>query len=117
MAGKLGRDSSARKAVLRDLVSSLILHEKINTTLTKAKETEIVFAQMVSLAKDGSLSARRRAAETLRNFKTESGQTILQKLFSEIAARYKERNGGYTRIYKLEQRQGDGAEMALIELV
>ncbi len=117
MAGKLGRNSSARKAVLRDLVSALILHEKINTTLIKAKETEKVFAEMVTLAKDGSLASRRQAAETLRNYTTPSGQSILQKLFSELAARYKDRNGGYTRIYKLEQRQGDGAEMALIELV
>lgn len=117
MAGKLGRDSSARKAVLRDLVSSLIVHEKIQTTETKAKETQKIFDKMVSLAKDGSLASRRRAASFLRDYKLPNGQDVVQKLFSDIANRYKDRNGGFTRIYKLEQRQGDGAWMALIELV
>lgn len=117
MAGKLGRDSSARKAVLRDLVSALIQHERITTTLAKAKETQRVFDKMITIAKKGTIAARRDAASFLRDYSLESNQTLVQKLFSDLAPRFESRQGGYTRIYKLEDRLGDGAKMALIELV
>ncbi len=117
MAGKLGRDQSARKAVLRDLITSLIVYEKITTTLAKAKELQKIADKMVVLAKNGSLSARRQAAEFVRKQVLESGQDAIQKLFSDIAARYEKRESGFTRIYKLERRQGDGAEMAQVEFI
>lgn len=114
---KLNRDSSARKAVLRDLVTALFVHEQIKTTEAKAKELKKLADKMVSLAKVGTLAARRKAASFLRKYELENGQDVLQKLFSEIASRYEKRDSGFTRIYKLEKRLGDGADMALIELV
>lgn len=114
---KLGRRTSARKALMRDLVTALFVHERIETTESKAKELQKVADKMVTLAKKGTLVARRQAAEFIRKHELENGQDVLQKLFSEIASRYEKRTSGFTRIYKLEQRLGDGAEMALIELV
>ena len=117
MASKLGRDSSARKALLRDLVTDLIINEKIVTTEAKAKELKSLMDKMITLAKDGSLSARRKAAQTVRPEMVKEGQDALQKLFSEIGPRYQDRNGGYTRIIKTVPRRGDAAPMAIIELV
>ena len=117
---KLGRTSSQRKAMLRDLTTDLIINEAIVTTEARAKE-------MITLGKRGDLHARRQAAAFVRNevasqnFDEETGKysetTALQKLFSELAPRYAERNGGYTRILKTEPRRGDAAPMAIIELV
>ena len=114
---KLGRTSSQRKAVLRDLTTDLIINEAIGKTVEK----------MITLGKRGDLHARRQAAAFVRNeIASESydeatdkytSTTALQKLFSEIAPRYAERNGGYTRILKTEPRRGDAAPMAIIELV
>ena len=118
---KLGRTSSQRKAVLRDLTTDLIINEAIVTTEARAKEIR------KTLGKRGDLHARRQAAAFVRNeIASESydeatdkytSTTALQKLFSEIAPRYTERNGGYTRILKTEPRRGDAAPMAIIELV
>ena len=108
---KLGRTTSHRKALFRNIVTSLIRYEKIETTLAKAKELRRVADRMVTLGKKGTLSARRRAAEYVKD------KDIVRKLFDAIAKRYAERKGGYTRIYKIGVRRGDAAKMAVIELV
>lgn len=122
---KLGRVTSQRKAMLRDLTSDLIINERIITTVTRAKETSKLTDKMITLGKRGDLHARRQAAAFVRNelatvSETEDEivvQTVLQKLFDDLAPRNAERNGGYTRILKTEPRRGDGAPMAVLELV
>jgi len=109
--GKLGRTTAHRDMMMRNLVTSLMLYEKIITTAAKAKELRSVADKMVTLGKRGDLAARRQAAETLMDEKA------LKKLFDTIGARYQERNGGYTRITKLDYRMGDGAPLAAVELV
>ena len=106
---KLGRTSSHRLATMRNMVSSLIEHGRIKTTDIKAKELRIVADKMVTLAKKGDLHARRRAMRTLR------GKTIAKKLFDEVAPRFADVNGGYTRIIKFGRRPGDNAMMSFIE--
>ncbi len=114
---KLNRRTDQRKAMLRDLVTHLILHERIETTQKKAKELGRLMDRMISLGKKGTLEARRRAARTVRFLEDEEGQNALKKLFEDIAPRYSDREGGYTRIVKAGPRRGDGTEMAIIELV
>ncbi|HCW7291992.1 TPA: 50S ribosomal protein L17 [Staphylococcus aureus] len=118
---KLGRTSDQRKAMLRDLATSLIISERIETTEARAKEIRSVIEKLITLGKKGDLASRRNAAKTLRNVEIlnedETTQTALQKLFGEIAERYTERQGGYTRILKQGPRRGDGAESVIIELV
>lgn len=122
---KLGRTSSQRKAMLRDLTSDLFINERIVTTVTRAKEVSKLADKMITLGKRGDLHARRQAAAFVRNelatvSETEDEivvQTVLQKLFEDIAPRFAERNGGYTRVLKTEPRRGDGAPMAVLELV
>ncbi|MFA5560242.1 MAG: 50S ribosomal protein L17 [Acholeplasmataceae bacterium] len=114
---KLRRNSDQRKALLRDLVTDIIINERITTTEAKAKELRKLADKMVTLAKDGSLAARRQAAETVRFEEVSEGQNALQKLFSELGPRYQDRNGGYTRIIKTVPRRGDAAPMAIIEFV
>ncbi|MFT4415748.1 50S ribosomal protein L17 [Fredinandcohnia humi] len=116
---KLGRTSAQRKALLRDLTTDLIINERIETTEARAKELKSVVEKMITLGKRGDLHARRQAAAYIRNevANEESGQDALQKLFSDIATRYEDRQGGYTRIMKLGPRRGDGAPMVVIELV
>lgn len=118
---KLGRISDQRKAMLRDLATSLIVSERIETTEARAKEVRSVVEKLITLGKKGDLASRRNAAKTLRNVEIlnedDSTQTALQKLFGEIAERYSERQGGYTRILKVGPRRGDGAESVIIELV
>ena len=118
---KLGRTSDERKAMLRDLATSLIVSERIETTEARAKEVRSVVEKLITLGKKGDLASRRNAAKTLRNVEIlnedDSTQTALQKLFGEIAERYSERQGGYTRILKVGPRRGDGAESVIIELV
>lgn len=108
---KLGRPANQRKALFRNMVTDLFAHEKIRTTEAKAKEVRILADKLITLAKRGDLHARRQAAAVLNN------KDVLKKLFQEIAGRYTERNGGYTRILKLEPRRGDAAPMVLLELV
>lgn len=117
MARKLGRSTDARMALLRNLASDLIIHERIETTEAKAKELKSVVDKMVTLGKRGDLHARRQAAAFLYNQEAKEDQNVVQKLFDDIAARYEDRQGGYTRVLKLGARQGDGAKMAIIELV
>ncbi|MGC7754014.1 50S ribosomal protein L17 [Staphylococcus epidermidis] len=118
---KLGRTSDQRKAMLRDLATSLIVSERIETTEARAKEVRSVVEKLITLGKKGDLASRRNAAKTLRNVEIlnedDSTQTALQKIFGEIAERYSERQGGYTRILKVGPRRGDGAESVIIELV
>jgi large subunit ribosomal protein L17 len=108
---KLGRTSAHREALLRNLATSLLLYEKIITTVAKAKELRKIVERMITLAKREDLHARRQAAEVIQD------ERVLKKLFETIRARYQERNGGYTRITKLDYRVGDGAPLAAIELV
>ncbi|MDY0407263.1 50S ribosomal protein L17 [Virgibacillus sp. 179-BFC.A HS] len=117
MARKLGRTTDARMALLRNLASDLIIHERLETTEAKAKELKKVVDKMITLGKRGDLHARRQAAAFLYNQKADENHNVVQKLFDDIATRYEERQGGYTRVLKLDSRQGDGAKMAIIELV
>lgn len=108
---RLGRKTSHREAMFRNMVTSLLNHERITTTDAKAKEIRIVAEKMITLGKRGDLHAMRQAAAVIRE------KSTVTKLFSAIAPRYKDRSGGYTRIIKLGIRQGDAAPVSLIELV
>jgi large subunit ribosomal protein L17 len=108
---KLGRTTAHREMLLRNLATSLFLYEKIVTTEAKAKELRKLAERMITLAKRQDLHARRQAAEVV------SDEKVLKKLFESIGGRYRDRNGGYTRITKLDYRMGDGAPLAAIELV
>ncbi len=111
LKGKLGRNSSHRKAMLRNMASSLIEHERIQTTYSKAKEVRKVVDHLVTLAKQETLHAHRQVAEYI------SDRNLVRKLFDTLASRYASRNGGYSRTYKLGFRHGDAAPMVVIELV
>ena len=108
---KLGRNSSARKALFRSILTSFFKQERIETTATKAKEISGLAAKLITLAKQGDLHSRRQVLAFLVD------EEATKKLFDEIAPKYADRNGGYTRIYKLGPRRGDAAEMAILELV
>lgn len=108
---KLKRDREHRKALLSNLISALFLHEKIKTTLTKAKEARRFAERMINFAKRDTVAARRE----VRMFVKDKG--VVKKLFAQIGPRFKDRKGGYTRIYKTGPRKGDSAEMAFLELV
>lgn len=116
---KFGRKADHRKALLRNLATSLIVYGKVETTEMKAMDLRSVVDELITKAKVGDLHARRQVASYLKNVvvNKETGQTSLQKLFDEIAPRYADRNGGYTRVMKTTTRRGDAAEMATIELV
>ena len=123
---KLGWDSSQRKAMLREMTTQLIIYERIVTTEARAKEVRRTAEKMITLGKRGDLAARRKAAAFVRNeiadIHEEGDEVVvksaLQKLFSDVAPRYKDRNGGYTRIMKLAvPRKGDAAPMVVLELV
>jgi large subunit ribosomal protein L17 len=113
MAGyrKLGRPSDQRRAMLRNLVTSFLKHGKIETTEMRAKETRRIAEKMITLAKRGDLHARRQVLA----FVTE--EAVVQNLFDNVAPKYSERNGGYTRMYKVGPRRGDAAEIVILELV
>ncbi|TFG92477.1 MAG: 50S ribosomal protein L17 [Syntrophobacterales bacterium] len=111
-AGKrLGRTSSHRKAMMRNLVTSLLEHEKITTTDAKAKELRGVADKMITLGKRGTLHARRQALSFIRD------NRITKKVFEELSPRYSERMGGYTRVIKVGTREGDNALLSVIELM
>jgi large subunit ribosomal protein L17 len=114
---KLGRDSSARKALFRDLVTDLFIYERIQTTEAKAKEVRPIAEKLITLAKRGDLHARRQVAAYVRKEEAGEGKDAIQKLFSDLAPRYADRQGGYTRILKLGPRRGDSADMVYLELV
>lgn len=108
---KLGRETSHRMAMLRNMATSLLEHERIETTLPKAKELRGVVEKVITMGKNGSLHNRRKALAIVYK------DDVVKKVFGEIAVRFKDRPGGYTRILRKGPRFGDGAEMALIELV
>ena len=108
---KLGRPTDQRDAMLRNLVTSLLRSGKIETTVTRAKETKRMAEKMITLGKRGDLHARRQALAYIYD------EEVVRKLFDEIAPKYAERNGGYTRVLKVGPRRGDGAEIAILELV
>ena len=122
---KLGRKSAQRNALLRDLTTDVIVYGRIETTETRAKEVRKFVDQMITLGKKGDLASRRRAAAFLRNeiarATVEGDQVVVERvltrLFGEYAERYADRQGGYTRVLKTGPRRGDGAPMAIIELV
>jgi large subunit ribosomal protein L17 len=107
----LGRDTSARKALLRNLVTSVVENERIITTVTKAKAARPIVEKMIGLAKQDTLHTRRQAAAFLQT------KDSVKKLFDKLGARFGQRNGGYTRIVKIGPRKGDGAELVMLELV
>lgn len=108
---RLGRDSGHRQAMFANMAASLIKHEQIVTTLAKAKDLRRVMDKYITLAKKGDLNSRRIAASRMRD------EAMVKKLFDELAPRYKDRNGGYTRVLKAGFRYGDAAPRAVIELV
>ena len=108
---KLGRTAAHRKAMLRNMVTSLFEHERIVTTVPKAKEARRVADKMITLAKRGDLHARRQAHAYIQS------KDVVAKLFDEIQEQFNDRQGGYTRIIRTGVRQGDAAQMAILELV
>ena len=108
---KLGRTTAHRKAMLRGLVTLLLENGKVETTLTRAKEVRSVAEKMITLGKKNTLASRRSALAYITK------EDVVTKLFSEIAPKYENRNGGYTQIFKMGPRRGDAAEMAIIKLV
>ncbi|MCX6599469.1 MAG: 50S ribosomal protein L17 [Acidobacteria bacterium] len=108
---KLKRDKGSRNSLLKGLVTSIIEHERIITTIPKAKAVQPLVERMITLAKEGTLHSRRQAAGFLET------PASVKKLFDKLGARFGQRNGGYTRIVKLGWRKGDGAEQAMIEFV
>lgn len=108
---QLGLPADQRKALLRSLATQIIRHGQITTTKTRAKAVRSEVERMITLAKDGSLAARRRAISYLYD------KELVSQLFQEVNSRYSDRTGGYTRIVRTKRRRGDNAEMAIIELV
>ncbi len=108
---KLNLPTDQRKALLRNLVTSFLENGKIETTITRAKETQAMAEKMITLGKANTLHTRRQALAYITK------EDVVTKVFAEIAPKYADRNGGYTRIIKIGPRRGDGAEMAILELV
>ena len=108
---KLGKTTAQRKALLRQQVTDLLENGKMETTFYRAKEVQPVVEKMITLGKKGNLAAYRKAMSFITK------EDVVQKLFKEIAPKYADRNGGYTRVTRIGPRKGDGAEMAIIELV
>ena len=108
---KLGRKTSHRNLMLRNLTTDVLRYGKITTTVTRAKETRRMVEKMITLGKRGDLSARRAALAYITD------EEVVKNLFSEIAPKYAERNGGYTRITKLGERRGDSAPMSILEMI
>lgn len=122
---KLGRTSTQRKALLRDLTTDVIINERIETTEARAKEVRKTVEKMITLGKKGDLASRRKAASFLRRELADARieddeviiESVLDRLFDDYANRYENRNGGYTRILKKGPRRGDAAPMVILELV
>ena len=108
---KLGKTSAQRKAMLRQQVTDLLENGKMETTFFRAKEVQPVVEKMITLGKKGNLAAYRKAMSFITK------EDVVQKLFKEIAPKYADRNGGYTRVTRIGARRGDAAEMAIIELI
>ncbi|WCA22295.1 50S ribosomal protein L17 [Candidatus Phytoplasma oryzae] len=117
MFSRLRRNTSQKKSLMKSLVSSLIIHERIYTTESKAKELKRIFDKVINLGKKNDLNSKRKALLLFFNQKIHEKKTVLQKLFQDISPRYLDRNSGYTRIIKSEYRRGDSAPMAFISLI
>lgn len=109
---KLGRDNKHRRSMLANLTKDVIMNEQVTTTLTRAKEVRKFVDKMITYGKNGNLVSRRKALAFLQN-----DTVAVKRVFDELAPRYKDRNGGYTSILKLDERRGDDAQMAIIQLV
>ena len=109
--GKLGRASAHREALMSNLAVALIMTGRITTTVAKSKALRPVVEKLITLGKNQEINARRQAAAILRD------KAAVKKLFSEVSPQFDQRNGGYTRIIRIEERPGDGAPMAIIELI
>ena len=109
---KLGRDNKHRRSMLANLTKDVIMNEQVTTTVTRCKEVRKFVDKMITYGKNGSLVSRRKALAFLQN-----DNAAVKRIFDELAPRYKDRNGGYTRILKLDERRGDDAQMAIIQLV
>jgi len=116
---KFGRTADHRKAMMRNLATSVILYGKVETTYAKAMDMRSVVDELITLGKKGDLAARRQAASYIRDVYADekSRQAVLKKLFDEVAPKYADRKGGYTRVTKTGVRRGDAAPMATIELI
>jgi len=114
---KRGKNTAWRESMMRNLTTELIVKERLEVTEPRAKELRKHFDHMITLAKRQDLHARRQAASWLRDVQVSSKEDALQKLFTDLGKRYKKRDGGYTRILKLDNRKGDNAPMVIIELV
>lgn len=115
---KLGWTQSQRKAMLRNLSTDVIMYGKIETTATRAKEVRSVVDKLITLGKRGDLHARRQAAAILQDVvDPKTGKTAVQTLFDDVAPKYADRQGGYTKVIKTYNRRGDNATMAVIQLV
>ncbi len=110
-SAKLGRTSAHRKAMYRNLVTSLLEHERVETTDAKAKELRRIADRMITLGKRGTLHARRQALSVIRS------RDVTEKVFDDLAERFRERPGGYTRVLKVRRRTGDDAPLSIVELV
>ena len=108
---KLGRERSHRKAMMRNMVTSLLAHEHVSTTNAKGKELKRQAEHMITFAKRGDLHSRRQVLRKIAD------KSVVRKLFDELGPRYSERKGGYTRLVKIGPRRGDGAEMCIVELI
>ena len=109
---KLGVDNKHRRSMLATLTKQVIMNEQITTTVTRAKEVRKMVERMITYGKRGTLGDRRRALALVHNDKE-----VVNKVFNDLAPRYQDRNGGYTQIFKLEERRGDNAPMAILKLV
>ena len=111
------RNTTWKRSVMRSLATDVIVYGKITTTEPRAKELRSKVDRLITMGKENNLHAKRRAAAYLRNVKLANGKSVLQHLFNTVGPKYKERNGGYTRVIKLPRRRGDNAKMAMIQLV
>lgn len=114
---KKGKNTAWRNGLMRNLATELIVNERLEIIEARAKELRSYIDKLVTLGKRQNLHARRRAASFLRDIDANEKESVLQKLFNEIVKKYKKRNGGYTRILKLNNRKGDNSSMVIIELV
>ena len=114
---KQGQDAAWEKGVMRNLATDVIIFGRIQTTEYKAKKLKSILDRLVTFGKKGTIAARREAAKFLRNESDANNVSALKKLFDEIAPKYKDRNGGYTRVLKVKNRRGDNAPICLIEFV
>lgn len=114
---KQGKNTAWRTSLLRNLTTELIIHEQLELSLTRAQWLQREFEKLITIAKQDTVHARRQALPLIRNLNLPHKQTVLQKLFADVAVKYADRNGGYTQIIKTGARRGDNAALAIIRLI